>query len=132
MSAEIIGLEAIIAKLNALPDKLEKKVLRAAVRKGANIIRDKARSYVPYDSGELKKSITTSSIKAKRGVIAFNIRPRNNKKRGVSVFYGRFIEYGTSKMSAKPYMRPAYDEAENQVLETVINDIKLKLEEATV
>lgn len=129
MSTEVKGLEDLIAKLNALPAKLEKKVIRAAVRKGANIIRDKARSYVPVDTGDLKKSITVSGAKYKKGTIALAIKPRNNKKKGVTVFYGRFIEYGTSKMAAKPYMRPAYDEAEKEVLDTVINDIKSKLDE---
>lgn len=127
--SEVKGLEDLIAKLNSLPEKLEKKVIRSAVRKGANIIRDKARSYVPVDSGELRKSITVSGAKYKKGTIAFAIKPRKNKKRGITVFYGKFIEFGTSKMAAKPFMRPAYDEAEKEVLETVINDIKSKVDE---
>lgn len=127
--SEVKGLEDLISKLNSLPEKLEKKVLRAAIRKGANIIRDKARAYVPVDTGELRKSITVSGAKYRKGTIALSIKPRKNKKRGISVFYGKFIEYGTSKMAAKPFMRPAYDEAEKEVLDVVINDIKSKVNE---
>lgn len=130
MSTEIKGLNDLIAKLNSLPVKLEKKVIRSAVRKGANIIRDKARGYVPVDHGDLKKSITVSSAKYKKGTIAFAIKPRKNKKRNKDIFYGKFVEFGTSKMPARPYMRPAYDEAEREVLETVISDIKSKVDEA--
>lgn len=129
MSAEIKGLEDLIASLNALPEKFERKVLRSSVRKGANIIRDKARAYVPVDQGELKKSITISGAKYRKGTIAFAIRPRKNKKRGITVFYGKFVEFGTSKMAAQPFMRPAYDEAEKEVLDVVISDIKSKLSE---
>lgn len=129
MSGEIKGLEELIKNLNALPDKLEKRVIRRSVRKGANIIKAKAQDYVPVREGKLKKSIKVSGVKAKPGVIAFKIRPTGNKKRGVSVFYDRFVENGTSKMAAQPYMRPAYDEAGEDVLNAVIDDIKLQLPE---
>lgn len=131
MSSEIKGLEELIKNLNSLPDKLEKRVIRAAVRQGANVIKKKAQSYVPIDKGDLKKSIKVSGEKAKPGVIAFKVRPTGNKKKGISVFYGRFQEFGTSKMPAHPFMRPAYDEAGEDVLDTVIDTIKSKLHEVT-
>lgn len=129
MSSEIKGLEELIKNLTALPDKLEKRVIRAAVRQGANVIKKKAQDYVPVDKGDLKKSIKVSGSKAKPGVIAFKVRPTGNKKKGISIFYGRFQEFGTSKMPAHPFMRPAYDEAGEDVLNVVINTIKSKLHE---
>ena len=129
MSGEIKGLEDIIKKLTDLPDKVEKKILRRSVRKGANVVKKTAQLYVPVREGKLKKSIKVIGIKAKPGVIAFKVRPTGNKKRGVSVFYDRFVEFGTSKMAAQPYMRTAYDEAGEDVLNTVIDDIKLQLPE---
>lgn len=130
MSGEIKGLEALINNLYALPEKVEKRVIRAAVRQGANVIKKKAQDYVPIDKGDLKKSIKVSGAKAKPGVIAFKIRPVGSKKKGGNIFYGRFQEFGTSKMVAHPFMRPAYDEAGEDVLNTVINTIKSKLDEA--
>jgi len=131
MSGEIKGLEELIKNLNSLPDNLEKKVIRAAVRQGANVIKDKAKSYVPVNEGTLRDSIKVSGSRAQKGVIAFRIRPTKNKRKGKSVFYGRFQEFGTSKMAAHPFMRPAYDEAGEDVLNKVIDTIKLKLDEAT-
>jgi len=129
MSGEIKGLEDLIKKLNALPDNLEKKVIRAAVRQGANVIKEKAKSYVPVDEGTLRDSIKVSGSRAQKGIIAFRIRPTKKKGKGKSVFYGRFQEFGTSKMAAHPFMRPAYDEAGEDVLNKVIDTIKLKLDE---
>lgn len=129
MSSEIQGLEELIKNLTDLPDKLEKRVVRAAVRQGANVIKKKAQEFVPVDKGDLKKSIKVSGEKSKPGVIAFKIRPTGNKKKGISVFYGRFQEFGTSKMAAHPFMRPAYDEAGENVLNAVIDTIKSKLPE---
>lgn len=131
MSTEIKGLEQLISKLNNLPEKLEKKVIRAAVRKGAILVRDKAREKAPVKTGTLKKSIKIRSNKVANGIISFKIGPTNDKKKGTDVFYGRFIEFGTSKMAAKPFMRPALDESETEVLNVVIDNIKSKLEEGT-
>ena len=130
MSGEIKGLEELIKNFHTLPEKVEKRVIRAAVRQGANVIKKKAQDYVPVDEGDLKKSIKVSGIRGKPGTIAFVIRPTSNKKKGKNVFYGRFQEFGTSKMVAKPFMRPAYDEAGDDVLNTVIDTIKSKLNEA--
>ncbi|WP_442765105.1 HK97-gp10 family putative phage morphogenesis protein [Sulfurospirillum cavolei] len=128
---EIKGLEQLISKLNNLPEKLEKKVIRAAVRKGAILVRDKAREKAPVKTGTLKKSIKIRSNKVANGIISFKIGPTNDKKKGTDVFYGRFIEFGTSKMAAKPFMRPALDESETEVLNVVIDNVKSKLEEGT-
>lgn len=128
---EIKGLEQLISKLNNLPEKLEKKVIRAAVRKGAILVRNKAREKVPVKTGTLKKSIKIRSNRVANGIISFKIGPTNDKKKGTDVFYGRFIEFGTSKMAAKPFMRPALDESETEVLNVVIDNIKSKLEEGT-
>lgn len=127
---KIEGLEQLISKLNSLPDKLEKKVVRTAVRKGAILIRNKAREKAPTGTGTLKKSIKIRSNRAGNGVVSFKIGPTNDKKKGTDIFYGRFQEFGTSKMPAHPYMRPAYDESESEVLDAVINEIKSKLNEA--
>ena len=62
MSVEIKGLKEIIDKLNTLPPKLENKVVRSAVRKGTNKLRDSARDKVAVDTGNLKKSIVTMGI----------------------------------------------------------------------
>ncbi len=128
---KITGLESLIKKLNDLPDKLEKKVIRSAVRKGAIIVRDKARGYAPKKTGTLKKSIKIRNNKSARGITSFKIGPTNDKKKGTDVFYGRFQEFGTSKMPAHPFMRPAYDESEKEVLDKVIDEIRSKVEEST-
>jgi len=129
MSTEIKGLEELISKLNGLPDKLETKVVRAAIRKGAILMRDKARDKVPVDTGTLKKSIKIRNNRSEKGIISFKIGPTSDKKKGTDVFYGRFVEFGTSKMAAKPFMRPALDESENEVLDVVINGIQSKFNE---
>lgn len=128
---EIRGIREIIDKLNALPDKLRNKAVRSAVRKGANIIRDAARSKVPIKTGNLRKSIITSNSRTKnKDIVASKVRLAQRKsKKASSPFYGYFIEFGTSKMVAKPFLRPALDEKESEVLSTTMNEIKIAVDE---
>lgn len=129
MSAEIKGLEQLIKNLNSLPEKLEKKVVRKAVRKGANIVRDKARELVDKDTHNLEKSIVTSNAKVE-GKIACKVSLKQRKtKKAKDPYYGYFKELGTSKMAASPFMRPAVDESEGEVLNVVVNEIKSNLDE---
>lgn len=53
---------------------------------------DAMRSTVPRDTGELERSIQ----QVEPGGITFG-----------KAFYWRFLEYGTSKMSPRPFVRPA-------------------------
>jgi HK97 gp10 family phage protein len=32
------------------------------------------------------------------------------------VFYARFVEYGTAKMKARPYLRPALNEIKSSII----------------
>ena len=49
-------------------------------------------------------------------------------------FYGRFIELGTSKMTAKPFLRPALESSQDEVLqktkEYIANRLPQEVEKA--
>ncbi|MFG1963091.1 HK97-gp10 family putative phage morphogenesis protein [Nonomuraea sp. NPDC049028] len=57
-----------------------------------------AQAIAPVDTGNLK-----SSIGADFDGPGFEAGPTAN--------YGGYVEYGTSRMSPQPYMRPAFDKA---------------------
>lgn len=40
---------------------------------------------------------------------------------GTNVFYGKFIEFGTSKMKARPFLRPAFDANVAKIKKLFIN-----------
>lgn len=86
----------------------------AAARRALEIIGGMAETYaketVPVDTGRLKNSITHEVEGDGRAVVI-----------GSNVEYAPFVELGTVKMSARPYLRPAVENhtAEYQnVLET--------------
>jgi HK97 gp10 family phage protein len=96
-SAAIEGLDAAIATLRGLPDKLRKRALRNALAAGARIVRDAAKRATPVLSasdpavrkgwrkpGTLKKAITVRTSKAARRAgnvgVFVNVRPAKGAK----------------------------------------------------
>jgi HK97 gp10 family phage protein len=117
------GFDDLIGKLRAVPIALRKKTIRNALAVGGRIVRDDARKNVavlstpvPYRTrGLLKKSIAVRTSKAARrsgdvGVF-INVKPAKGANRGArsrtDPFYWRFVEFGTQKMAARPFLKRA-------------------------
>jgi HK97 gp10 family phage protein len=71
--------------------------VREAMLVPAEMIADEARHMAPSVTGELRKSIIASKLKHSVGAMVWTHGVR----------YAAWVEFGTSKMSAQPYMRPA-------------------------
>lgn len=76
--------------LNTLPAKLERNIMRSALRAGAAVIRDAAREKIDDDTGELAKSVRVST-RAKRGEVSATVKAGNKK-----AFYAHMVEFGTA------------------------------------
>lgn len=74
--------------------------LNNAVRDTAFRIEGSAKRSSPVDTGRLRGSITTD----------FNPSETNpTAEIGTNVEYANYVEYGTYKMAARPFLNPAYD-----------------------
>lgn len=105
------------------------KGLTGATADGARIVRDKARSLVPVDTGNLKRNIVISKykrVKDKDREARYAVVIRTKGKAGAkdNAFYGVFVERGTSKMAARPFMRPAWESKRQAAADTVISSIE--------
>lgn len=66
-------------------------------------VQNRARQLAPVDTGRLRSSITSSGLQRdSRGAYV---------EVGTNVFYAGFVEFGTRRMPAQPYLRPALLEA---------------------
>lgn len=113
--------------LEKLPGVLQQKVVIGATRAAAKVIAEEAKENVPVDIGLLKKSISVAKAKkrdTKDGHIKFYVVPKSKilisskvtvgGKRGklkskVNAYYAHMVEFGTSKMAAHPFLRPAFE-----------------------
>lgn len=87
---------------------------RDVCKQAARDIVNDARSRVPVRTGKLRRAIH-HAIKTRKGEfeIGFGWRAK--------AYYGFFIEYGTKRQAAHPFLRPAFD-ARTQGLEERIGD----------
>lgn len=113
---EAKGLDELQRALDELPVNLEKNVLRGALRASAKPVVDDARSRVPVLkipdgrrlAGALKRSIRARSVGYRKGKLTGGVTAGgSNSAKKADTFYARFIEFGTVKMAARPFLRPA-------------------------
>ena len=80
----------------------------------AKQIRDRAKAYAPVDTGHLQDSIrcweTEEGATVTAGGVSNLASPFNGPGGNFYVGYAVYQEFGTWKMRAHPYMRPAIDE----------------------
>lgn len=144
----IIGGTALDAALRTLPVKIERNILRAALRQGANVYRAEVRATIPVESGALRKSVRVST-RAKGGTVYASLKIGNDK-----TFYARFLEFGTQRHGVKkgssvrrgkhqdgvlnpgieprPFARPAFDSRAGQAIAAIQAQIRKRLTEAGI
>jgi HK97 gp10 family phage protein len=115
------GLMDLSDDLLALSKAENRKVMRDATRAAASVFKDEVVKRAPVRSGRLKKNIVVMTQRDRNGNISSGVHIRGtNPRTGNSdnklktndsrnAFYWRFVELGTSKQPAVPFVRPAYD-----------------------
>jgi len=136
---KITGLDALQSKLKELSVDMQKKGGRSSLRKAAQVLRDKARANAagvddPSTNENISKNITerwNGRLNKKSGGDDMGFRigvlggakdtgKENSKNPGGDTFHWRFIEFGTAKMRAKPFMRPALEQSQGEVVDTFV------------
>lgn len=125
VEVKIEGLEGIEKKLKQLPANYIKRGLRRAIRKGANVIRDDARTNAksiddPATREAIYKNIAVAGGGASREkraggpIMRIGVRGGARYNKGADGLPGgntsghwRFVEFGTAKQKAQPFMRNA-------------------------
>ena len=92
--------EELADKLKRYSSKAETQ-LEKAILKGALMVEGSAKRHSPVDTGYLRGSITHQFYKNAYEPYALV---------GTNTEYAPYQEYGTSKMSPQPFLRPAFDE----------------------
>ena len=104
---EIEGWEELEAKLKALGAEINAgALLEDALMEGGEIVKGAIEAQAPVRTGQLSGSITVSTQGKQKHSI--RIGPSG------AGFYGRFLEYGTSRMGARPFVRPGFDGSVSQ------------------
>lgn len=140
------GGKELQAFLDKLPAKIERNIMRSALRAGAKIIADEAKLNVPVRDGDLRNSIRVTT-RARKGQVSASAKAGSKK-----AWYWRFVEFGTAAHTiksstgaslffnggayktvrhpgarARPFMRPAMDSRADDAIRAVGMKIKERL-----
>lgn len=127
---KIEGLAELGKALRELPERVARNGLRVSVYAGAKVVRDEARARAPKAAqslgpnqpppGTLKRSVIMKHIPELSSLTrqTFFVTVRHGKKYrkqgkkgnlSQDAWYWRFVEFGTRKMRARPFLRPSLE-----------------------
>lgn len=98
MSVEVRGIPQAKRLLATIPVE-SAKIVRREIRRSALNVQAGAKRRAPVDTGRLRNSIATAF---ENGGLTGLI--------GTNVEYAKFVEFGTRRARAKPYLHPAFEE----------------------
>ena len=143
---QVKNLEQTLRKFNAL-DKDLKEPFREVVKGGAQFIRGEAiksiqtgpksgRLYEKYNPRRTHRASAPGQPPASdTGNLVRNIKVNQKNKDVAEVQsnapYSAFLEFGTSKMLARPFLFPAFEKSKNKIVQAVFNRVKQKIQEIT-
>lgn len=150
ISVQVLGLRELGEAMRKLGEDISVKIARRAVNAGAQVIKPIAVANAlainrgePDTDGEYiaPNIIVRRQRGPKKGQgltaqYAVTVRHKgkieNPKKAGAANPYGVGIlnEFGTVKMSAFPFMRPAFDSGKQQALDAIVATLKERIDQA--
>jgi HK97 gp10 family phage protein len=129
VKVQIQGLKELEESLVKLPDKLAKSALQTGLRQGAGIIRKAAiqnvRARTVERTGALIRGILVNLTVISRGIKGSEIIAKVGLGKGAQ--HGVPLEFGTYFFSARPFLRPAFDNNSDAALARVIEAIRKML-----
>jgi HK97 gp10 family phage protein len=146
----VSGLKELNDALKELPERIARNALSAGVYAAAKVVRDEAKVLAPYYTGSveqghpppgtLKRSIIMKHIAEKSSkyqqtyyvVVRHGKKYQKQGKKGTlsqDAFYWRWVEFGTAKMAAKPFMRPAFEAKKQAALQALQDKLAIRIAE---
>jgi HK97 gp10 family phage protein len=127
-------------QMRALGADMAGKVARQATAAGAGVVRKAARQNAPKDTGNLQAAIVMKRERQTRLTEEYVVAVRKGKSRdvkaakrgegrlGKDAFYARFMEFGTVKMPAQPFLRPALEENVQAATDAIAKRLKQRID----
>jgi HK97 gp10 family phage protein len=132
INISIFGDKELQDKLNALPEIVQKKLIKSSLKFGAEIVKARAEELAPEDEGRLKLNLHIEPFSSRKRGVGYRVSTGTREELGIDQkatgYYPTAQEFGSSRNSAHPYIRPATEASRAEVLELVEADLRSALE----
>lgn len=147
----IHGGEELKRELEAIAARMQNNILRSAIREASKPVRDEARARAPVlkepdprrKPGTVKRAIGIRSPRIKNRMVVGGVAVRSQSPKQVAAFkartglkaasnpndafYAPFLEFGTAKMRARPFMRPALSTQSQSAIDAMGEKIRERI-----
>jgi len=145
---KLVGLKDLVEQLVDIADVGGLKAVASAGRRAFKIVEAEVKSLVPVRSGDLHDSIRIAVVKPKAGNVVASIGLKIGSRlvkdelqtvEGETIEVKRkvdagwrwhFVEFGTSKMAAHPYLRPGFGRSHRELVEKFKDDLAKRIKAA--
>ncbi|WP_379921730.1 HK97-gp10 family putative phage morphogenesis protein [Erythrobacter sp. R86502] len=133
---DIGGFDELEKMLKELGPEIGTKAGQIATRKAGQFVAKKVRAAAPVGDGDTSRTYTTAAgpVTVDYGHLKRNIKvqkKRKNRRKTVgtiigtgNAFWGRFLEFGTRKMAARPWFGPAMKSASGEALNVMKTELR--------
>ncbi len=130
MSVKFEGGAELARTLNALPTRLSRQIKREALLDSAEPMVAVARRMAPREPGAPDIADNIEAQASRGGLDAFGDEKATTVVIGPArgFFYGYYLEFGTVKMGAQPFMRPAFDSQKDRTLALIRERLWVELQ----
>lgn len=138
---KVEGLRELGLAMQQLSADMAGKVARQAVAAGAGVVRKDARRRAPRDSGNLQAAVIMKRLPKRETPLTeeYIVATRKGRTRdakaakagagklGKDAYYAHMVEFGTVKMAAQPFMRPALENNTQAATDAMAQRLKQRL-----
>jgi len=126
-SFELVGWDELVEELKILPDNVKKNGINNVLKKESLAIETKAKTLVRKKTGRLGYLIRAKKRRTKsKNFFKYTVGvPKGeNRKDKFGAFYAAFIEFGTSLIEEKSYLREALKESAPNAISGIVSSVK--------
>lgn len=122
IKGRFIGGAEIRANLRELPKAVQGRVLLSAVRAEGQALADEMALAAPRAEGlpDLSDSLGTTTIVSTPSSARVAVGPRRGSGALQHWYLWLFHEFGTSKMAARPFIRPVWDQRGDAAMRSIL------------
>lgn len=135
---KIEGFDELVKELRDLPDNVKVNGIRKVLKNSAIQVRDRAKALVRTDTGKLQSLIQEKRPRTKSknffkhtiGVPkgeAIKGQKNSGRKDPKGAFYAPFIEFGTSRIPEKSYLRQALEEKTPGTVGGIVDNVRTEV-----